>query len=345
MVFQRIETQLSVREVAERPFRRFAELIAERAKQRLVGELDEIRESQARNAAYSIQIMAALQASDSRSILDLFGDSSDDYWLWANTTGTRYFPELESLLPSLPPEPNQRAVAGTLGDASLTDGFEIYKLFRDLIASHYGPVRDCDALLDFGCGWGRTLRFFLKDVEGDKLWGLDLLDEQISYARETNPYSHFLTTPRHPPSGLPDAKFDAVMAYSVLSHISEATHSRWMAEFGRILKPGGLAVLTTWGRDRSAFFESVASGRSKIWESHYNEGMAREFPGVESWLRQYDSGMYCHVDLGYQGNEDYGETSIPFAYAKREWNEQFEMVEFVSDRSRCQQDVFVVRRR
>jgi SAM-dependent methyltransferase len=244
----------------------------------------------------------------------------------------------------MPPEFNQLATASAVGDRTLADGFEIYKLFRTLASEHGTPIPDCDAVLDFGCGWGRVLRFFLKDVPGSKLWGVDLLDEQITWAKETNPWCRFVTVDGSPPAPLPAESFDVVMAFSVFSHVSEPVHLAWLGEFQRILKPGGLVMATTWGRERAIQFDAARQGQQASWDTAYNENMARSFPGKDAWWRSYDAGEYCHVDLHYEDNPGYGETCIPKRYVLREWTKMFEFVDYVDDRSVCSQDVIVARK-
>jgi SAM-dependent methyltransferase len=310
----------------------------------LADKVDLLQEVIAKEVAYSSQILEGLRESTPSEPCDLFRGSTDDYWLWANTVGARLYPGLGDLLPKMPPEISQRSSASRVGDETLKDGFAVYQLFRDLISQHRTPVAGCDAILDYGCGWGRVLRFFLRDLPGEKLWGVDLWKDQVDLARSTNPYCRFLTVNQNTPSQLPDETFDAVFAFSVFSHIDHETAGRLLEEFHRVLKPGGLVIVTTWGRGRAGYFDSVSKGRQSTWENHYNEGMIRYFPGRERWLDDYDNGRYCHVDLHYEGNERYGETAIPREYVVKEWTNDFELVDFIDDRHICVQNVIVMRR-
>ena len=265
--------------------------------------------------------------------------------MWVNTKGYERNSRLRHVLPGLPPEYFQLAASsGHVGSKTLEKGFVVYRLFRTLIERHHGPIDECAALLDFGCGWGRILRFFLKDMASEKLWGIDMWDLQVELAKQTNPYCNFLHVAKDPPTALHDETFDVVVSFSVFSHISEASHKQWLAEFKRILRPGGIFIVTTWGRERTDFFESVRTGSSSAWDEHYNQSMARSFPGREKWLAAYDSGQFCHVDLDYAGNSDYGETCIPNSYVSREWSKSFTILDYIEDRSVCTQNVVVARK-
>ena len=75
-----------------------------------------------------------------------------------------------------------------------TLGFEMYKpcsgsCTRRSAASFY--ARD-SRVLDFGCGWGRVIRFFLKDVAPWNLVGVDIdPNAPSSAARATNRWCRF----------------------------------------------------------------------------------------------------------------------------------------------------------
>src|SRR6185437_6447221 len=62
---------------------------------------------------------------------DLFADAPDDYWFWLHTEGRRQRPALLDLLPGLPPPEVQERFTGNHGDATLTEAFGAFQLFRE----------------------------------------------------------------------------------------------------------------------------------------------------------------------------------------------------------------------
>ena len=94
---------------------------------------------------------------------------TEEEWFWVNTEGRRQFPELRALLPGLPDEKIQSGFTGGTGDVTLREGFNAYQLFKRLFEGNVGTFEGRRTILDFGCGWGRIIRFFLKDVEGENL--------------------------------------------------------------------------------------------------------------------------------------------------------------------------------
>ena len=99
---------------------------------------------------------------------NLFRSVSDEFWLWLHTEGVRVNPRLRELLPGMPDESTQLQANGLSGDRAMHDGLLVYRLFKTIFGAVAGDLGSCQAILDFGCGWGRVTRFFLRDIEPDK---------------------------------------------------------------------------------------------------------------------------------------------------------------------------------
>lgn len=100
-----------------------------------------------------------------------------------------------------------------------------------------------EAALDFGCGLGRTTRALAKTFS--RCVGLDIAESMVKAAAELNadvPACSFAVT-EGDRLAFPDASFDLVYSNIVLQHQpSRPAAERCIAEFLRVLKPGGLAV-------------------------------------------------------------------------------------------------------
>lgn len=101
------------------------------------------------------------------------------------------------------------------------------------------------SVLDFGCGLARTLRHLTED--GWHLVGSDVDAESIAWSRQALPGLRLEVNGQKPPLPFAEASFDAVYAISVFSHFSAEEQSLWAAELARVLKPKGVAVVTTMG--------------------------------------------------------------------------------------------------
>jgi len=273
----------------------------------------------------------------------LFADVSDDFWFWLFTEGyRRNLDRLSTLLPGLPDADTQNRFTGAAGDVALEEAFSVYLLVRRLAAAHLG--RRTESILDFGCGWGRVIRFFLRDVEPENLWGIDCFPRMIELCRATNAWSRFALVQPFPPTAFDDETFDVVYAYSVFSHLSEDAHLAWLREFKRILKPGGLVVATTRPRE---FILMCAALRANQDERSWVRGPAFSFMDTQGSLERYDRGEFLYEPVGggdVLAPSFFGETCIPRRYVEERWAELFEIIDYIDDRGQCVQNAIVVRK-
>ena len=275
----------------------------------------------------------------------IFDGVSDDLWLSLNTVDYRRFPELQAVLPSMPDAQLQADYVGSSGDTALSHAFRAYHAWRELAGVHGHALERDSRVLDFGCGWGRTLRFFMRDVVPGNLVGVDVMPPAIDVCRATNRWCDFRVTPAMPPTELPPGSFDLIYLYSVFSHLSEEAVDAWVTEFSRIMKPGGLLIATTWDRNYIALCEQSRHGPTPGTHSGSPEAFRG---GVEPWFARYDAGEICHSPVGggpLLPGSFYGETCIPCAYVQRKWSDRFEFREFIdADRDRFLQSVIVVQK-
>lgn len=280
--------------------------------------------------------------STGRSVHELFRECTDDFWFWCATEGYRHDARLRAILPTLPSEEEQFHFTGAAGDDTLREAFAFYTLVRSLCRQHM--VHAPETVLDFGCGWGRIVRFFAKDVDRERLWGIDCTPEAIDLCKATNRDARFSLVAPLPPSQLPENAFDLVYSYSVFSHLSEDAHLAWLAEFRRILKPGGLLIATTRPRE---FILTCAKARAANETRDWALGTASAFPNTEDALARFDRGEFLYHGVGGGGVLDqsfFGETCIPQQYVRAQWTKWFAFVGFVDDRRVCIQNVIVVRK-
>jgi SAM-dependent methyltransferase len=99
--------------------------------------------------------------------------------------------------------------------------------------------------LDFGCGVGRVLQYFIH--KGFELHACDVDDSAIAYIKAAYPGVRATVNRFEPPLPYPDRHFDIIYSVSVWTHLPPDLQEPWLLEIGRILRPGGLALLTTLG--------------------------------------------------------------------------------------------------
>lgn len=254
-------------------------------------------------------------------------------------------------LPAFPTDQLQISTTGQAGRNTLAEAFVFYQ--DCLIAfQKYGlPLQKEGELLDFGVGWGRIARFFLRELSATQIHGVDVMEDFIKICHDTFETDNFTVTPPFPPVNLPSGKFSHIVGYSVFSHLSEEACMSWMKEFYRLLARGGIVALTTRGRPFFDYCESLKStGYSGSLDS-YRKSLANMFEDFPDARNQYDQGRFVHSNLGgVSGNgamnsSFYGETFIPQIYAEASYSEWFDFLEFQFDPSRQTHPIMIFRRK
>ena len=118
----------------------------------------------------------------------------------------------------------------------------------ELLASDgVGFGLDGARVLDFGCGSGKVMRHFLPEAEAGELWGCDIDARSIDWINaELSPPLHAFTNGPVPPLDQPAGSFDLVWSVSVFTHLTDHW-AGWLAELHRVLRPGGLAIISFLG--------------------------------------------------------------------------------------------------
>ena len=72
----------------------------------------------------------------------------------------------------------------------------------------------------------------------------------------------FATIDRRPPTAMPAGSFDVAVAISVFTHMEEDLQREWLAELHRLLRPGGLLIVSTLGPGRLNLVPGLTEGQS-----------------------------------------------------------------------------------
>jgi SAM-dependent methyltransferase len=232
----------------------------------------------------------------------MFGETSDEVWRWLCLEGRESCPFLQDYLPGQTGDSElETRLVGSSGAEMLAEGFRIYALFKGLYEQHVGPLVPSSRVLDFGCGFGRVTRFFLKNIAPENLIGIDQSDDVLAVASDRwNPHYKCESLP---PTNFEDQSFDLIYAFSVFSHLSEEVHDQWLDEFERLLKPGGLLALTTFMRQHMI---------------ERPPPMDQCLTPTEEWLAAYDRGEFC-----YEAQPDNRCAFIPERYVRERWSDRF----------------------
>lgn len=265
------------------------------------------------------------------------------YWNWLMAEGTEDYPEILEHLP-LPP---RSLISRVVGDVSpdtframgLSDAQNVYPY---LLEAGFDPTAG-PALLDFGCGCGRILRFFARFADSCRLFGADVDAEAIAWCRASYDFASFSTLSPAPPSPFAADRFDAVYLYSVFSHLTEERHRQWLEELHRITRPGAAVVATVQGRNCFEMFCLGMKPESGLPSPDELRDDAPELRRSGFRFYPYDSALPWMPPEEPPGGR-YGMAFILEHYVREHWLDLFDLVAF-HDSPQDWQDYVVLRTR
>jgi ubiquinone/menaquinone biosynthesis C-methylase UbiE len=291
-------------------------------------------------------------------IFNKFHELSDDEWI------DLIFQSIDTPVidgcqfPGFPDENIQARTIGSSGRHSLYEPKQMYKEIKRITIQQYKPINEQTTLLDFACGYGRMVRFFMKDVFPGNLYASDVLSEYINICRNTffaleacdtiyNDEVIFDINNPFPPLRYEEESFDIIMVYSLFSHLSESAHLAWLEEFFRILKPDGLLFLTF---NQKAFLTRLKniSHKNEVLTA-YDKSMVNLFCDI-SIQKRFVKGEYIYKPFpigngsGLTG-DFYGDTVIPNKYIHHKWVKWFDIVDHYDDPSRLPQALICLKKR
>lgn len=146
----------------------------------------------------------------------------------------------------LPPEVLRLMVAGT-GDPGwfVTAGRRAAESLAVLLARNGIDIEKLESVLDFGCGCGRVIRHLTHLPAA--LYGCDSNPVGVEWCAEHLTAAHFAVNALHTALEYDADSFDLVYALSVFTHLPLELQMHGMRELRRVLKPGGVLVLSLHG--------------------------------------------------------------------------------------------------
>jgi SAM-dependent methyltransferase len=195
---------------------------------------------------------------------------------------------------ALPPARLRLVVGGTT-DAGwfLESGRTTAETIRAAAARHGVDLGEIGRLLDFGCGCGRVTRHWRTLAAA--VHGSDYNGELVDWCRRHLAFAIFTTNRLTPPLPFSSESFDVAHAVSVLTHLPEDLQHAWLAELRRVLRPGGLLIVTTHGdhylgRLNDEERDSYARGELVVrWESVAGTNLCTAFH-PERYVREQLAG-------------------------------------------------------
>ena len=154
----------------------------------------------------------------------------------------------EAALPMPPADIRYRIVNQTLGEYDfLRVGIEARRSIEEALVVAGTRIEELGSVLDWGVGCGRIMRQWAPMFGQISFTGTDIDQAMIDWDVANIAGPRFAVNGAAPPLPCADDAFDLVYGASVFTHLDEAMQQRWLAELKRVLKPGGVLLLSTHG--------------------------------------------------------------------------------------------------
>jgi SAM-dependent methyltransferase len=122
-------------------------------------------------------------------------------------------------------------------------------------------------VLDAGCGAGIPVTRILS--ERFHVVGVDISARQVALARENVSNAEFIQADLVTLE-FPDASFDAIVSYYAIIHVPREEHPALLANFRRMLAPGGLLLVSMGaGDNQDGTEDNWLDGGATMYWSHY----------------------------------------------------------------------------
>ena len=140
------------------------------------------------------------------------------------------------------------------------------RFYDDCIRMHSGYF---GSILDVGCGRGFLLKKLSEKSEpGTKFFGIDISPKLVEIAKSNNPEATVEIGDAEK-MRFNDATFDFVFMTEALEHMQDFSKS--LSEIMRVLKPGGIFIVTIPNRDWASydFYDKIRNHSLQPIDDHY----------------------------------------------------------------------------
>jgi len=170
-------------------------------------------------------------------------------------------------------------------------------MLRYNFASNF--IQKNDEILDAACGFGYGSAYFSKTCK--KVYALDIAKENVKFGRNTYPFEN-IEWIEGDVSKLPfeNSKFDVYVSFETFEHLPLNLIDRYIKEAVRVVKNGGLFILSTPNRETRKNINNPF---------HIKE---YSFQELNSFLKKYFKNVDYYSDIGYNIEKGFDERASNF---------------------------------
>lgn len=242
------------------------------------------------------------------------------------------------ILPAMVPIEVQARLHGTSGVDAMRGALK----FRDIVLNSIKPLKSDSTLLDFGCGWGRHIRTFLKDFRCENIYAVDIDPSNIGLINEFLPGVNGIVCHENVKLPIQSQSIELVISFSVFSHLNESSALFWINELSRVVKDSGRVIITSWGKSLFHIIERI--GITGTYEYPWERNIDLSFPDKDVLIKQYNNGDYIFGRHGNTGPNLDGDL-YGISLMSKQWienNSKFVVEEVIDDPRRVPQATFIL---
>ena len=204
-------------------------------------------------------------------------------------------------VPIPPPGMRVKVVGHADADAFLDQGRRHNEAVRAALSRAGAELGEVEALLDWGCGCGRVMRWWA-DLPPTEIHGCDYNAKLVRWVNGNLGFAEARANGLRPPLPYGAGAFDLAYAISIFTHLSDELAVAWIGEIHRVLRPGGLFFFTTHGRayrDRLRPQDSDRFDRGEsvvLLPTAVGSNLCASYYPVE-WVREHLLGGFELVEL------------------------------------------------
>ena len=237
---------------------------------------------------------------------------------------TLYRRDFHALIPEPPVNLRKRVTNIEDPSAYWNSALKSYGEFFSIL-KEYRELQSINRLLDWGCGCGRLASLFMKHSSIKEIYGCDIDKEAMEWCCENLKKGNFSVINPLPPTHYEDSMFDVVIGYSVFTHLIRDVQIQWLREIRRIIRPGGLFIVSIHGEFASNFVSSII--RKEI-----------DREGISDY--KADSNLDGVAPAGY-----YRAVFQSKSYTQYEWGKYFDILRHIEGGVSNYQDLIIMQKK
>jgi SAM-dependent methyltransferase len=287
-----------------------------------------------------------MQNLEMNKIYDFYVSRSDQEWRLAlvksitdeSINGIRF--------PSFPAPDLQRHLQGSSNEIAIRGALAFREHCAQVLKANGTAFSHDSVLIDFGSGWGRIARAFMKDVPASNIYAVEPFDFIIE-ARKANNYISFVRSEPLPPLPFRDAFATHLVTWSTFSHFNKQFFDSWLTEFARILRPGGVCFITTLGVHfleglKDAHLPKTSGQPVHFWIDLILKRLPNE--QIDSVIQEIRTGRFFWLPSDSVARSEFAECFVTDRYVLDNFSTLFEIIHY-ADEGQLAQDCLALRRR